>query len=146
MTSLGWEDDGTREGLMLRRSVEKCLTEAEIEDYLANRLSGVTREVIEEHLLVCSSCLDCVEQEEEFAEAFRTAALREEAVELERAYGNPPADAAAPGMPAADLEEPTAPRSPRGFARIVAVFRRVWPGRTGLMVAWVLIGLCAARF
>lgn len=86
MTSLGWEDDGAQEGLMLRRSVSKCLTEAEMEDYLANRLSGVTREVIEEHLLVCSKCLDTVEQEEEFAALFRSAAMQIEAEELEKSF------------------------------------------------------------
>ncbi|MBN9662663.1 MAG: zf-HC2 domain-containing protein [Acidobacteria bacterium] len=86
MTSLGWEDDGAQEGLMLRRSVGKCLTEAEMEDYLANRLSGVTREVIEEHLLVCSKCLDSVEQEEEFAALFRSAAMQMEAEEMEKSF------------------------------------------------------------
>ncbi len=88
MTSLGWEDDGAQEGLMLRRSVGKCLTEAEMEDYLANRLSGVTREVIEEHLLVCSKCLDCVEQEEEFAGVFRSAAMQLEAEEMEKSFSD----------------------------------------------------------
>lgn len=86
MTSLGWEDDGAQEGLMLRRSVGKCLTEAEMEDYLANRLSGVTREVIEEHLLVCAKCLDSVEQEEEFAGVFRSAAMQVEAEEMEKSF------------------------------------------------------------
>ncbi|MGC4050717.1 MAG: zf-HC2 domain-containing protein [Paludibaculum sp.] len=114
MTTFGWEDDGAQEGLMLRRSVGKCLTEAEIEDYLANRLSGVTREVIEEHLLVCSNCLDSVEQEEEFAALFRTAAMQMEAEEMERSLsGEAPATAEpgveseeAPGLGKAEPAEP----------------------------------------
>ncbi|MGJ5817337.1 zf-HC2 domain-containing protein [Paludibaculum fermentans] len=103
MTSLGWEDDGAQEGLMLRRSVGKCLTEAEMEDYLANRLSGVTREVIEEHLLVCAKCLDSVEQEEEFAGVFRSAAMQIEAEEMEKSLsaeaGSAPVDIPVPDEP-----------------------------------------------
>ncbi|QOY90076.1 zf-HC2 domain-containing protein [Paludibaculum fermentans] len=111
MTSLGWEDDGAQEGLMLRRSVGKCLTEAEMEDYLANRLSGVTREVIEEHLLVCAKCLDSVEQEEEFAGVFRSAAMQVEAEEMEKSFsgeepgtGETASEAEPEGAPAAEPE------------------------------------------
>jgi hypothetical protein len=64
MTSLSWDDDGAQEGLLTKRSAEKCLTDREVEDFLFNRLSGVTREVVEEHLLVCHRCLDRVEDEE----------------------------------------------------------------------------------
>ena len=50
MNGLSWEDDGAQEGLLTRRSAQNCLTDHELEEYLFNRLSGVTREVIEEHL------------------------------------------------------------------------------------------------
>lgn len=118
MTSLGWEDDGAQEGLMLRRSVSKCLTENEIDDFLTNRLSGVTREVIEEHLLVCSKCLDCVEQEEEFAEAFRAGAIRVQDAEMERSLKLDLGDE--PVSPAQGIPVPPAP-SPNRLQRLLTI-------------------------
>jgi len=89
MTSLSWEDDGAQEGLLTRRSAEKCLSDKEIEDFLGDRLSGVTREVVEEHLLVCPRCLDCVEQEEEFAGLVRAAVVGVEPPEPDPDVGSP---------------------------------------------------------
>jgi hypothetical protein len=85
MTGLSWEDDGAGEGLLTRRAAHKCLTEKEIEDFLFNRLSGVTREVVEEHLLVCQNCLDRTEQEEAYIAAARSAAGEILDEEFERA-------------------------------------------------------------
>lgn len=82
MTALSWDDDGAQEGLLTKRSVQKCLTDREVDDFLFNRLSGVTREVVEEHLLVCHSCLDRVEEEEANRLLVRTAAMRMDETEL----------------------------------------------------------------
>lgn len=71
---------------MNRRSNASCLTEQEIEEFLFNRLSGVTREVIEEHLLVCQKCLDRVEAEEDYVNQMKLAAREVERETLERAY------------------------------------------------------------
>jgi hypothetical protein len=76
MTSLSWDDDGAQEGLLTKRLASTCLSEREIDDFLFNRLSGVTREVIEEHLLVCHNCLDRVEEEEANKLLIRDAAGR----------------------------------------------------------------------
>lgn len=51
-----------------------CLSDKEIEDYLFDRFSGDTREVIEEHLLSCASCVERLEAEEDYVAAFRSAA------------------------------------------------------------------------
>ena len=75
---------------MNRRSNASCLTEREIEEFLFNRLSGVTREVVEEHLLVCPKCLDKVEREEEYFETVRAAARSSEKETLERAFAGVP--------------------------------------------------------
>jgi len=83
MTSLSWDDDGTQEGLLTRRSAEKCLTDREVDDFLFNRLSGVTREVVEEHLLVCHRCLDRVEDEEANRLLIRDAATKLVEAELD---------------------------------------------------------------
>ena len=85
MNGLSWEDDGAQEGLLTRRSAQNCLTDHELEELLFNRLSGVTREVIEEHLLVCERCMDRVEAEEAYAGAFRQAARQVEAEDFARA-------------------------------------------------------------
>ncbi|MCS7043393.1 MAG: hypothetical protein NZR01_11425 [Bryobacteraceae bacterium] len=69
---------------MTRRSSEFCLSAQEIEDCLFNRLSGVTREAVEEHLLFCQSCLAKVEEEERYIEAARSAAEKLEAESLLR--------------------------------------------------------------
>ncbi|MBI5282352.1 MAG: hypothetical protein HY858_11775 [Candidatus Solibacter usitatus] len=91
MTGLSWEDDGAGESLMTRRSVQQCLSSKEIEDFLFDRLSGVTREVIEEHLLVCHKCLDRVEEEEKYFGAVRKAAARIQQEEFTAAVaGKPP--------------------------------------------------------
>lgn len=71
---------------MNRRSNVSCLTDQEIEEFLFNRLSGVTREVIEEHLLACQKCLERVEAEEEYVNQMKTAAGEIERETLERAY------------------------------------------------------------
>lgn len=86
MTGLNWDDDGNQGGLLNSRSARKCLTDQETEDFLFQRLSGTTREVIEEHLLVCQTCLDKVEAEEEFVQTMRAAARTMESEQLERAY------------------------------------------------------------
>ncbi len=82
MTGLYWDEDGEQEGLLTRRSPEHCLSGQEIEDFLFNRLSGVTREAVEEHLLVCQECLKRVEDEEKYIDAIRAAAGRLEAETL----------------------------------------------------------------
>lgn len=88
MNGLSWEDDGAQEGLLTRRSAQNCLTDHELEEFLFNRLSGVTREVIEEHLLVCEGCMDRVEAEEAYAGAFRQAARQVEAEDFTRAMSD----------------------------------------------------------
>lgn len=90
LTGFAWEDEGAHGGLMSRRSNAACLTEQEIEEFLFNRLSGVTREVIEEHLLVCQSCLDRVESEEHYIHAMKASARQIENEELERAFSGGP--------------------------------------------------------
>ncbi|MGC8760539.1 MAG: hypothetical protein ACP5VC_11315 [Bryobacteraceae bacterium] len=88
MTDLYWDDeDDGQEGLLTRRSSEHCLSEREIEDFLFNRLSGVTREAVEEHLLFCQRCLAKVEEEERLMEAARAAAGK---LETEVLLGEPP--------------------------------------------------------
>lgn len=82
MTGLYWDEDGEQEVLLTRRSPEHCLSGQEIEDFLFNRLSGVTREAVEEHLLVCQECLKRVEEEEKYIDAIRAAAGRLEAETL----------------------------------------------------------------
>lgn len=84
MTGLYWDEDDGQEGLLTRRSSEYCLSAEEVEDYLFNRLSGVTREAVEEHLLVCESCRSRVEEEERFIEAARSAAGKFETESLLR--------------------------------------------------------------
>lgn len=93
MTGLYWDEDGDQEGLLTRRSPEHCLTGQEIEDFLMNRLSGVSREAVEEHLLLCESCLKRVEEEERYIDALRGAAERIEVETLlrEEPSGPPPA-------------------------------------------------------
>lgn len=87
MTDLYWDDeDDGQEGLLTRRSSDHCLSEQEIEDFLFNRLSGVTREAVEEHLLFCQNCLAKVEEEERFREAARSAT---EKLETEALLGEP---------------------------------------------------------
>jgi len=83
MTGLSWEDDGAQEGLLTRRSAQNCLTEHELEEFLFNRLSGVTREVIEEHLLACEHCQERAESESEYFGAFQHAAKQIEAEDFE---------------------------------------------------------------
>lgn len=90
MFELSPDDDRRPEDLLTRRSNEACLSEAELEDFLHNRLSGTTRECVEEHLLFCQACLDRVEEEEQFAASFRTAARRMEVESLKAAYEGPP--------------------------------------------------------
>ena len=85
MNGLSWEDDGAQEGLLTRRSAQNCLTDHELEEYLFSRLSGVTREVIEEHLLVCERCQDRVEAEEAYVGAIQQAAKQLEAEDFTRA-------------------------------------------------------------
>ncbi len=86
MTGLDWEDDGSQESLLTRRSAQICLSDKEIEDFVFDRLSGVTREVIEEHLLACGSCLSRVEREESYIESFRAAAAKLETDDLKKAF------------------------------------------------------------
>lgn len=87
MNGLSWEDDGAQEGLLTRRSAQNCLSDHELEEYLFDRLSGVTREVIEEHLLVCERCQDRVEAEESYTSVFRQAARQAEANDFAEAMG-----------------------------------------------------------
>jgi hypothetical protein len=51
-----------------------CLSDKEIEDYIFDRFSGDTREVIEQHFLSCASCVERLEAEEDYVAAFRSAA------------------------------------------------------------------------
>jgi anti-sigma-K factor RskA len=76
--------------VLAQRSSTACLTEAEVEDFVFQRLSGVTREAIEEHLLYCHECLNQVEREESFVNAFRHAARELESKDLHRAYSGGP--------------------------------------------------------
>lgn len=76
MTGLYWDEDDYQEGLLTRRSPEQCLTEQEIEEFLFNRMSGVSREAAEEHLLFCEQCQQRVEEEEKLVDAMRGAAQR----------------------------------------------------------------------
>jgi hypothetical protein len=93
MFDLPPDDERKPEDLLTRRSSTACLSEAELEDFLHNRLSGTTRECVEEHLLICPDCLDKVEEEEQFAASFRTAARQLEEEELKSAYAGPKAGA-----------------------------------------------------
>jgi hypothetical protein len=90
MFELPSEDDHKSEDLLTRRANTTCLSEVELEDYLHDRLSGTTRESIEEHLLVCHACLDLVIEEESFAGSFRVAARRIETSSLRAAFAGPP--------------------------------------------------------
>ncbi|MBA3974565.1 MAG: hypothetical protein C0504_10150 [Candidatus Solibacter sp.] len=89
MSELSPEDERRPEDLLTRRSNAACLSETELEDFLHNRLSGATRECVEEHLLVCPACLERVEEEEQFAASFRTAARRIEDESLKAAFDGP---------------------------------------------------------
>lgn len=89
MTGINWDDEGNQGGLLNSRSSRKCLSEEEAEDFLFDRLSGVTREVVEEHLLVCQSCLQKVEEEEDYVRTMRTAARTLESEQLEKAFQAP---------------------------------------------------------
>lgn len=51
-----------------------CLTAEEVENFVFHRLSEDRLKAVEEHLLVCSSCLDRVEEEEEYVAAAKDAA------------------------------------------------------------------------
>lgn len=84
MTGLYWDEDDGQEGLLTRRSSGHCLSEQEVEDFLFQRLSGVSREAVEEHLLFCETCRKRVEEEESFLEAVRGASER---LELEAIAG-----------------------------------------------------------
>jgi len=84
MTGLYWDEDDYQEGLLTRRSPENCLSEQEIEDFLFQRLSGVSREAVEEHVLFCEDCRKKVEAEQEFADAVRGAAQQLELEAIER--------------------------------------------------------------
>lgn len=84
MTGLYWDEDDYQEGLLTRRSPENCLSEKEIEDFLFQRLSGVSREAVEEHLLFCEDCRRKVEGEQEFAGAVRGAAQQLELEAIQR--------------------------------------------------------------
>ena len=86
---LNWDDEGNQGGLLNSRSSHRCLSDGEIEDYLFDRLSGVTREAVEEHLLVCRLCLKRVEEEEEYVQTVRTAARSLETEQLEAAFREP---------------------------------------------------------
>ncbi len=92
MNGLSWEDDGAQEGLLTRRSAQNCLTEHELEEFLFDRLSGVTREVIEEHLLACPNCQDRVEAEAIYTQAFQDAARQAEAEDFTREMGSATAE------------------------------------------------------
>jgi len=113
MTQLPWDDDSSHEGLLARRRVSLCLSEREIDDYRRNCLSGVTREIVEEHLLVCAHCLDRVEAEDDFAAAVCVAARQLEVAELEAALREPP------GLPGC----PPSAASPPARLRLWARFR-----------------------
>ena len=89
MFELSPDDERKPEDLLTRRSSEACLSEIELEDFLHNKLSGTTRECVEEHLLFCRACLDRVEEEEQFASSFRAAARRMEEESLKAAFDGP---------------------------------------------------------
>jgi len=139
MTSMPWEDDSSHEGLLARRQVSLCLSEREIDEYRRNCLSGVTREVVEEHLLVCARCLDRVEDEDHFAAAFCAAARQLEVAELEAALRDPPEESEEPPG------EPRVRAPLRLWGQLKSWFAR--PVRRGAAFGWAaacavtLIGL-----
>jgi hypothetical protein len=108
---LNWDDEGDQGGLLNSRSSQRCLSDSEIEDFLFDRLSGVTRESVEEHLLVCHLCLGRVEEEEEYVQTVRAAARRVETEQLEAAFHEP--------------QDPPRMPSPRGWPRWGFVFGTV---------------------
>jgi anti-sigma factor RsiW len=127
MTGLSWEDDGAQEGLLTRRSAQNCLTDHELEEYLFDRLSGVTREVVEEHLLACERCQDRVAEEEAYTGAFRRAARQMEAEEFSEAMSG------------------ESPRQPAGWRDGWTAGWSAWLGRrTLLAVAGVCVVVAGA--
>jgi len=85
MMNTDWEDEHSSGGLLSPRAVDTCLSDEELEAFLFNRLSGYTREVIEQHLLWCQRCLHRVEVEEDFVHVMQEACRRLEAEDLQRA-------------------------------------------------------------
>jgi anti-sigma factor RsiW len=84
MTDAYFDDDQTPERVLTPRPAHLCLNEREVEDFIFNRLSGYTREVVEEHLLSCAACVEKVEEEERFAAATASAANALEMEDLQR--------------------------------------------------------------
>lgn len=134
MTPLSWEDDGAGEGLMTRRCAQKCLSDKEIEEFLFNRLSGVTREVIEEHLLACQKCLSRVEEEEKYFVAVRRAASQIQNEEFEAAVGG---EARPPGRTRWGWFGKWFGKGPRWFGKGPMMWATV--GIAGILVTAVLI-------
>jgi len=85
MMESDWEDEHSSGGLLSPRAVETCLSDEEVEAFLFNRLSGYTREIIEQHLLYCERCLNRVEAEEGFLRVMQEACRRLETEDLQRA-------------------------------------------------------------
>ena len=50
-----------------------CADDQTAELYAMNRLNPLSSEIFEEHLLVCSPCLDLVEEAQEYVEVFQAA-------------------------------------------------------------------------
>jgi hypothetical protein len=81
-----WDDERAGERLLPPRAATACLSEEEVEEFLFHRLSGYTRELVEEHLLYCQSCLNRVEHEEGLVNVLRDACGGIEAEDLERSF------------------------------------------------------------
>jgi hypothetical protein len=56
------------------RPPELCLSGRELEDFVFDRLSGDTRQTIEEHVLACPDCVERIWEEEDYVLATRAAA------------------------------------------------------------------------
>ncbi len=126
VTGLNWDEDGNQGGLLNSRSARKCLSDQEVEDFLFDRLSGVTREVVEEHLLACQDCLSKVEKEEEYVQTVRAAARTMESEELERAFDAPHAPQA-PERKAPGWDWPRWGLALGGAAVLIAAFVQFRP-------------------
>lgn len=126
VTGLNWDEDGNQGGLLNSRSARKCLSDQEVEDFLFDRLSGVTREVVEEHLLACQDCLSKVEKEEEYVQTVRAAARTLESEELERAFDAPHAPQA-PERKAPGWDWPRWGLALGGAAVLIAAFVQFRP-------------------
>jgi hypothetical protein len=116
MIEAEWDDEQrSRESLLQPRAATACLSQEELEQFLFDRLSGYTREVVEEHLLYCHACLGKVEHEQGFIQVMRDACR---------------------GLEAEDLTHAVQPRTPRSWRDWLG-----WPALRAPALAFALAGL-----